>query len=90
LSNPQGIALDRTNNRALVVDSELDALMSIDLTTGDRVILSDATIGSGTNLIYPRGVVLDSANNRALVIDSHLNALVAIDLATGERAISSR
>ena len=40
LSHSLGVAVDTANNRALVVDSNLDALVAVDLTTGVRSILS--------------------------------------------------
>ena len=40
-TNPQGITLDSANNRALVVDSGLDAVIAVDLTTRARTVLSD-------------------------------------------------
>ena len=40
LGTPRGIALDSTNNRALVVDSGLDALIVIELDSGERAISS--------------------------------------------------
>jgi Big-like domain-containing protein len=89
LSQLQSMVLDSANNRALVLDSGLDALVAIDLDSGDRSILSDDNTGAGTNLIAPVAIELDSANNRALVLDNNLDALIAIDLDSGDRSILS-
>jgi Bacterial Ig domain/Cadherin domain/PQQ-like domain len=89
LSQLESIVLDSANNRALLLDSGLDALVAIDLDSGDRSILSDDNTGAGTNLIIPVAIELDSANNRALVVDSSLDALIAIDLASGNRTTLS-
>jgi len=89
LSQLESIVLDTANNRALLLDSGLDALVAIDLDSGDRSILSDDNTGAGTNLIIPVAIELDSANNRALVVDSSLDALIAIDLASGNRTTLS-
>jgi DNA-binding beta-propeller fold protein YncE len=89
---PRGIALDSATNRALVVDAIpplLAAVMTVDLSTGDRAILSDNATGTGPNLSSPLGIALDSATNRALVVDASLAAVVAVDLSTGDRAILS-
>ena len=89
---PRGIVLDSANNRALVVDTippVLAAVMTVDLSTGDRAILSDNATGTGPNISSPLGIALDSANNRVLVVDSSLAAVVAVDLSTGDRAILS-
>ena len=89
---PRGIALDSANNRALVVDSIpplLTAVVAVDFSTGERIILSNNATGVGPNFSSPRGIALDSANNRALVVDSSLAAVVAVDLSTGDRTILS-
>jgi hypothetical protein len=89
---PRGIVLDSANNRALVVDTIpplLAAVVSVDLSTGDRAILSDNATGTGPNISSPLGIALDSANNRALVVDASLAAVVSVDLSTGDRAILS-
>jgi hypothetical protein len=91
-SSPRGIALDSANNRALVVDSIpplLAAVVAVDISTGDRSILSDIVTGLGPNFSSPLGIALDSANNRALVVDSSLAAVVAVDISTGDRIILS-
>jgi len=90
--NLTGVTLDAANKRALVTDSKfgLLALVAVDLTTGNRTIVTDASTGSGPAFISPDIVTLDAANNRALVIDSGLNALVAVELVSGDRVIVSR
>ena len=88
----EDIAIDASNNRALLIDSDLDALIAIDIDSGARTILSDASTGTGVNLslgINDASVALDSANNRVLVTDSGLVAVIAIDLDTGDRNILS-
>jgi hypothetical protein len=87
---PNSAVLDSVNNRALVVDQTLKALVAVDLTTGARTMFSDSSFPDGDNAFgSPQGVVLDSANNRALVIDDTLKALMAVDLTTGARTIVS-
>ena len=82
--------MDAANSRALVVEYGLNALFAVDLATGNRSIISNATTGTGTNFASPSDVALDATNGRALVVDFSLNALVAVDLASGERLIFSR
>ena len=87
---PIDVVLDSANNRALVVDTYLKALITVDLTTGVRSILSDATIPNAVNAFSnPKDIALDSANNRLLVVDSALQALIAVDLNSGVRTILS-
>lgn len=87
LASMEAVALDTTNNRALVVDSTIDALVAIDLDTGERTVISGAGIGSGTEFTLPKDIALDLDNNRVLLIDSGLDVLFSIDLDTGERSI---
>lgn len=96
--SPDGIVVDQVidpvsnqaNNRALVVDSGLDAIVAVDLNTGARTILSGATIPNAMNpFSAPTGIAIDAANNRALVTDRALAAVIAVDLTTGERTIFS-
>ncbi|MCP4227369.1 MAG: PQQ-binding-like beta-propeller repeat protein, partial [Actinomycetia bacterium] len=73
----------------LLVDIALEAVVEIDLSTGDRTIISDTGRGSGTDLSVPLGLALDTANDRALVVDNGIDALVEVDLSTGDRTIHS-
>ncbi len=89
MAEPRGVALDSSNDRILVIDDDMRALVSIDLDTGLRSTISDQNKGSGTDFNEPYDVVLDSTNNRALVIDRGENALFGVDLATGNRTVLS-
>ncbi|NOX91736.1 MAG: tetratricopeptide repeat protein [Gammaproteobacteria bacterium] len=87
---PISITIDAANNRALVIDGGLKAVVAVDLKTGARTILSDERIPNAVNLFdSPRSIALDAANDRALVVDSRLKAVVAVDLKTGARTIIS-
>jgi len=67
--------------------------VAVDLTSGARTILSDATTPDAANpFSLPIGIVLDAANGRALVIDGSfgLNAVMAVELTSGDRVIVSK
>ncbi len=89
MGQPRGVSLDSTNNRLLVADIDMQALLAVDLTTGIRTVISSGQIGSGTAFEEPSDVELDSINNRALVIDRQFKILFAVDLATGDRTLFS-
>lgn len=79
--------------RALVVDSGLNALIAVDLATGNRLRVSDPTLGTGPELDVPKAVAaeLDVSTGlptgRALVLDAGLGAVLAVDLTTGDRSV---
>jgi DNA-binding beta-propeller fold protein YncE len=88
LNYPTHLAYDAAANRVLVVDRSIThdqpSLLSIDLASGNRTVVSDALRGTGPLLAYPDRVVLDQSRNRAYVIDPP-RAILAIDLTTGNR-----
>jgi hypothetical protein len=81
------VAWDGQANRALVVTRE--ALFSVDVTTGERLILSDGGTGSGPTLFNIQGVTRDPATNRILVVIDDPDALLSIDPDTGDRTVVS-
>jgi hypothetical protein len=64
-------------------------LISVDASTGDRAIVSNAAVGSGDSLSDAFDLVEDSAHGRYLVTDRQARAIVAIDADTGDRAVLS-
>ena len=88
--NQDKMTLDLDNNRALVTDRALDAIMAVDLDTGARTVLSDGSTPDGTNAFaLPIYIAMDSTNNRALVLDVVLDAILAVDLSSGARTVVS-
>lgn len=64
-------------------------VLTLDLDSGDRALLSDTSRGAGPALVRPIAVVVDGDGNRLLALDRTLDALLAIDLVTGDRVILS-
>lgn len=83
------VALDERNNRALVVDWNYLALMSVDLTSGRRDVISSRDRGKGEPFISPKVVDLDHRQARALVVDVGRGALMSVSLINGDRTIIS-
>ena len=79
--------------RALVLDIGLDALVAVDLATGDRTVISDAQTGAGPDFGEPLAVAIEIdptlglPTGRALVLDTGLDALVGVNLTTGDRVV---
>ena len=91
-SAPESITLDTsiTPPRALLIDTVLDAVIAIDLSNGNRTVLSDdddesngnAEVGTGIGFRSPQSIILDNRdpdNIRALVTDTSLRAIIAVD-----------
>lgn len=83
MDSPAAVAADPANGRALVLDTQLDALVAVSYATGERTILSDDETGTGERMQDAVAIELDAANQRALVLDGA--TVIAIDLATGNR-----
>jgi hypothetical protein len=92
ISFPNDVALDAANNRVLILNRGgiNQNLMAVDLTTGDRTILSDSNIGSGVEFESPHYIELDLDNDRAFVYDLAVTGVIVIHLPTGERALTSK
>ena len=79
------VVVDAANDRAFVFDGSLDAVFEIDLASGDRTILSDASTGSGPDFGNVDNMALDSANNR-LMLAGIGGYVISVDLTSGNRA----
>lgn len=81
------IALDSANSRLLVLDDRPyprpDALLAIDLNTGDRIAVTDEDVGDGPDIVSGTSIMLEVG--RALVADT--TALMAVDPNDGTRTI---
>ena len=80
--------LDLYNNRLLVVDSDLQMVVAVDMESGQRSRYMHEGVGLGKAMITPYFLGLDETNHRLYVADDGGNApeaLLAIDLTTGNR-----
>jgi cysteine-rich repeat protein len=89
LGVPTGMALDKANNRVLVVDFASSELVAIDLKTGNRSLISDEEHGEGPTFVRPTTIAVDPGGTYAWVVDVVLQALVRVDLGTGDRSLVS-
>lgn len=89
INAPRGLALDSVNQRVLTLNlrDKPAELISIDLITGDRTLISSSSRGAGPNITAPVDVSIDSKNNRAIV--AQRNSLISVDLTSGDRTIIS-
>lgn len=87
-AQPRSIGVDLANHRVLVGDESLEAVIAIDLSTGERTPLVARNVGAGTPLIAPRAFEVTADGLRAYVADFGGNAparFFEIDLTTGDR-----
>ena len=80
-------AFEIIDDVAYVLDSGSDAILKIDLSSGNRSILSnnDTTQDKLVNL---RGMVFDSTNNRILIADVGSGHILSVNPLTGSRSIA--
>jgi DNA-binding beta-propeller fold protein YncE len=90
------LAVDIAGDRAFVTDTCLDAVVLVDLTTGDRSIysddddtFSDGPVGEGPALLSPSRIVIDGPNQRLLVSDGSRRAIMAVSYAPASPGLRS-
>lgn len=88
-SSPRDLALDAGRARLVVADLGLDAVVAVDIATGTRSILSDATHGTGPALGNPERIVVVAGLDVALVITRDSDDLIGVNLANGNRSVVS-
>ena len=90
LENSYGLALNSAKTKAYVTNQSAGAgsLVEIDLASGNRSVVSDASTGIGRDLTEPSSVALSPDGLKAYVVeDSWMSdSVYAIDLATGDRS----
>ena len=92
LDNPFDIEINSVANVAYVSDVDRAAIITLDLDTGARTLLTDNTVSvAASNIEFAdvKGIILDAANNRLLVTDSGKQAIIAVALNTGARTLIS-
>jgi hypothetical protein len=82
----EAIEDDGTGNGNTVVIAG-NGLVAIDLATGERTVVSDANVGTGTVLADPHALAFDAGGDRCQVWDAGRAAVIAVDVLTGDRAL---
>lgn len=87
LNKPTQIALNAAETKAYVINSSSAALIEIDLSTGNRSLISSSSLGSGTNFNVPASLVLNEAEGKAYVGNTGIayHGVIEVDLSTGNR-----
>lgn len=94
LTNPIGLAVDESNNALLVFDADLDAIVTIDLTTLERSILVDTSTGNGDHLSSPfndrNAIALDPDRRLLYAVNDRAGEVVLVDLLSGDQVVIAR
>ncbi len=84
---PDLLAIDADDNRLVIFDSGLSALLVVDLATGNRTIVADnGSVGIGPNFDSIFDIAVDAANNVAYLEEAP-NDYLAVNLVTGDRSL---
>ena len=83
LANAVDVAVDPEGNKAYVLEyspsnPSQTGIVTVDLSSGGRTILTGGTTGTGAPLQQPTDIVWDAEGERAIVTDPGSNALVAV------------
>lgn len=88
LAAPVDIAVDDARSRILVLDSQLRALIEINLITSEHTIISDnVTPNDLTPFANPQRIAVSALGDKAWIIDRGYEDLIVVDLATGSRSL---
>jgi glucodextranase-like protein len=82
--SPQRMKLDAAHGRLLVADNGVNALMTVDLASGDRATLVGSLTPTAVNLL---SVALDAATSHAFVAPLSHGDIIDIDLGTLNRSL---
>lgn len=83
-----GAAFDASGENLLVTDSSAGAVYSVNIATGDRIVVSqDGVVGTGTALEAAVDVELDADNSVLYVLTQRVGAVYSVDLTTGNRTL---
>jgi len=88
LPQPRELVLDRKNNRLLIGDSDLEMIVQVSLSSGQRSEFLSRRQGEGVSIVAGRELYLSRDKRKAYVLDDgqqFAERLLEIDLATGNR-----
>jgi sugar lactone lactonase YvrE len=89
----EGLAVDTAQGRVVAADTSAGVLLSIDLASGLRTVIANATTPlismAFDKLVAPSSVTLEAGGTHALVLDRSNSAILRVNLATGARTVVS-
>ena len=82
---PGQLVLSPDGNTAYVAEPELNAIFSVDLSSGERSIISSDVAGGGSALDFPRGLAIDDDGDTLYVVNA--DRVIAVDTESGFRRL---
>lgn len=90
-ANLTGMVIDEKNNKLIVIESLSGKLLSIDMKTGERILLANITQSSVDDIpLSSEDLDLDDANRLLYVAENLRNEILIVDLETTEKVILSK
>ena len=93
-NTPHGLAVDPLDSNFVYVMNQggSDTLFRVDITTGEKSLISSKDKGIGPELISTLGMTISDDGKFAFVVDtgSSAEAVLRIDLSTGDRIYISK
>jgi hypothetical protein len=84
---PEGITVE-AGGTLVVADRDRRAVVRVELGSGDRTIVSDASTGSGPAFQFPEGIAVE-AGGTLVVADRDRRAVVRVEPGSGDRTLVS-
>ena len=81
------VELDLARHRALTTRAYAAPIVAIDLTTGNRSVLSGDGAGTGPALVEPGSLAVAAAAGTVFAWDKTAKHIVAVDLGSGNRRV---
>lgn len=78
-----------SNNKLFLSHDTSDSIIEVNINTGVRSVVSDASNGSGTNFDRLKAIAVSADGSTGYALDDGLNAIFEVNMATGDRVIIS-
>lgn len=89
INNSLTLAIDSTETFAYFSDSATDEIIQVNLSNGNRTVISSSVVGTGTAMSYVMDTMVSPDDSILYASDATLKVVFAIDIATGNRTIIS-
>ena len=85
--SPRALEINSAVSKAYVATAT--ELFMVDISSGNRTIVSDSSTGTGVNFVSIVALLLGENEERVFVLDNSVNAIIEVNLTTGNRTVVS-